>query len=353
MHFPHATGDTTQRAVCSATFTACAAMTRPRSCLVSPHDTPWVHCVSRCVRRAFLCGLDLTSGKDFEHRRPWVVARIKELSQVFAIDIAAYAVMSNHYHLIVHLAPQRAAAWSNEEVLSRWTQLFVGPMLVRRFLSDQRALMDTAELVRVGEFAVTLHARLGDLSWFIRLLNESISRMANNEDKCSGRFWEGRFKSQALLDEQALLAALAYVDLNPVRAGMVATPEASVHTSIHERLAGLRESTPTSALMPFDATGQTPWAIPFGLEDYVALVDWTGRQHRSGKRGAINSQLPQLLERLGLDADAFLMISGQLLKAFGSAVGAPAAMAEHCARREMKYLRGVVTARRLFGGEAM
>jgi len=76
-------------------------------------------------------------------------------------------------------------------------------------------------------------------SWFIRTLNEHIARRPNAEDGVKGRFWEGRFKNQALLDGQALLAAMAYADLNPVRAGLAETPETLDYTSIQERVVGL------------------------------------------------------------------------------------------------------------------
>jgi len=83
--------------------------------------------MSTNVRRAFLCGTDAYSGKSFEHRRGWIVERVKQLAGVFAIDVAAYAVMSNHYHLRVRIDAERAQGWSREEVLRRWTRLFDGP----------------------------------------------------------------------------------------------------------------------------------------------------------------------------------------------------------------------------------
>ena len=215
-------------------------MTRPRSALISLEDTAWYHCVTRCVRRAFLCGQDRATGQNFEHRRGWIASRIKELAHIFAVDVAAYAVMSNHYHVVTHVDRERALAWSAEEVLLRWTQLFTGPLLVVRYLSPARAEMGQAELAKVYEMAETYRARLHDLSWFMRVLNGTLARQANAEDDCTGRFWEGRFKSQELLDEQALLSAMAYVDLNPVRAGMAETPETSDYTSIQERLGGHR-----------------------------------------------------------------------------------------------------------------
>ena len=198
-------------------------MTRPRSSLISLADTPWYHVVNRCVRRAFLCGHDAHSGQNFEHRRGWVETRIRELASVFAIDVAAYAVMSNHYHIVLRIDAERARTWGDDEVLRRWTQLFTGPVLEQRYMQPQlRALMGDAELAKVAEFVGIYRTRLFDVSWYMRVLNESIARQANAEDGVKGRFWEGRFKSQALLDEQALLSAMAFVDLNPVRAGRVA-----------------------------------------------------------------------------------------------------------------------------------
>ena len=108
-------------------------MPRPRHQLVSISDTPYYHVYSRCVRRAFLCGVDRYSGHSYEHRRQWIEDRIKVLSSLFSIDLCAYAVMSNHYHLVVKLNPAEAEQWSNDDVLERWTAMFRGPLLVQRY----------------------------------------------------------------------------------------------------------------------------------------------------------------------------------------------------------------------------
>ncbi|SEL59592.1 hypothetical protein SAMN05444515_12313 [Ectothiorhodospira marina] len=142
--------------------------------------------------------------------------------------------MSNHYHLVAKLDPAQAEQWSDDEVLRRWSCLFKGPLLVQRYLAG--ASQESYELSQVAEFAQCYRRRLADLSWFMKCLNEPIARQANREDGCSGHFWEARFKSQALRTEAALLSCMAYVDLNPVRAGMAATPETSAHTSIRERI---------------------------------------------------------------------------------------------------------------------
>jgi len=161
-------------------------MTLPRSALVSLDSTPYYHCVGRCVRRAFLCGVDQYSGRSFEHRRGWIVERLAVLSSLFAIDVAAYAVMSNHYHVVLKINADLAASWSFDEVLERWCRLFSGHPLVQRYLASPA--MSSAELEKLAEFVELYRSRLADLSWFMRCLNESIARMANEEDGCTGRY---------------------------------------------------------------------------------------------------------------------------------------------------------------------
>jgi hypothetical protein len=96
----------------------------PRSHLVATDAPGWYHCTSRCVRRAFLCGVDTLTGRDYEHRRQWIADRIRELAKVFAVSVYGYAVMSNHYHVVVRVDPDMTARWSNEEIADRWVALF-------------------------------------------------------------------------------------------------------------------------------------------------------------------------------------------------------------------------------------
>jgi REP element-mobilizing transposase RayT len=174
-------------------------MTYARSILVPPGSPGTYHCVSRCVRRAWLCGEDRESGRSYEHRRQWVEDRIGELAGIFAVAVWGYAVMSNHLHVVVQVIPQTAAAWSTDEVAARWLRLYP-----RR---DQDASVRAEALAGNESRIKELRGRLGDLSWFMRCMAEPIARRANREDGCKGHFWESRFKCQALLDETAVLSA--------------------------------------------------------------------------------------------------------------------------------------------------
>ncbi len=259
-------------------------MPRPRKSLVSLAATPYYHCVSRCVRRAFLCGKDKFTGQSYEHRRGWVERRLLFLGSVFAINICAYAVMSNHTHVVLHVDKNTAMKWSTEQVLQRWHRLFQGTALTKCYMNPaRRSSLSAAETKTIKATAEVYRERLFDISWFMRLLNEYIARQANKEDNCTGRFWEGRFKSQALLDETALAACMAYVDLNPMRAGIANTPESSSYTSIQKRLRAAKHNKQPRRLRPFSCASSTPSVntLPFLLEDYFELLAHTGRQLNS------------------------------------------------------------------------
>jgi REP element-mobilizing transposase RayT len=275
------------------------------------------------VRRSFLCGVDHATGNDYSHRRLFIEQRIHLLSSLFAIEIAAYAVMSNHLHLVVKLSPEAVDEWSDGEVLERWTSLYKGPFLVQQYRKG--STLGPAEQHVVSDCIDNYRQRLANLGWFMKCLNEPIARMANQEDDCTGHFWEARYRSQALLTEEALLSCMAYVDLNPIRAAMAPSPEQSDHTSIKERISpslNLSESITTliqtqqlnhfavalKPLLAFDGivTINQQQGILFSLNDYHELVDSTGRIIRDDKRGAIATELPAILERLAIDRNTWL-----------------------------------------------
>jgi REP element-mobilizing transposase RayT len=306
-------------------------MPKPRSQQISLSDTPYYHILSRTVRKAFLCGVDEATGVNYEHRRDWIEARIFELSQVFSIDICAYAVMHNHLHLVLHVDTAQVDNWSTIEVLSRWHQLYKGTHLTRKY--QQQQTLNEYEREIVEDTSNIYKQRLMDISWFMRSLNEPIARQANKEDECRGHFWEGRFQSQALLDEGALLSCMAYVDLNPVRAAIAPTPEQSDFTSIQLRIKAAIKGTQPKALLPFVGNEQQDriTGICFSLQDYLTLVDETGRILREDKRGAINSETTAILNRLHISDESWLKLTTNFEGIFTGAAGS----AEHlCAFTE-------------------
>ena len=304
-------------------------MPRARKHLVCVSDTPYYHVTSRCVRRAFLCGSDRYTGKSYEHRRQWIEDRLRVLSSLFSIELCAYAVMSNHYHLVVRLSPEDASTWTDDDVMERWTTLFRGPLLIQRYRDRER--LSAAEARTLKSIVAVFRRRLTSLSWFMKCLNEPIARRANREDCCTGHFWEARFHSQALCSERAVLAAMAYVDLNPVRAGVAPCPEQSQHTSLRARCdpsqaqarlsTGIREALacgellhfahPIRPLIAFAKSGARAGdrTLPIRKAEYFKLVDVTGRATASGKRGRIDPCLAPILERLSLSVDQWIEFS--------------------------------------------
>jgi len=341
-------------------------MPKPRKSLISLEATPYYHFISRCVRRAFLCGEDALTGRSFEHRRGWIEERLLELGQVFAIEVCSYAVLQNHTHLVLHVDQPLAESWSTQEVVERWHQLFGGTILSEQYLrGDDLLEVEQTELEGLVE---TWRERLTSVSWFMRCLNEQIARKANEEDHCTGHFWEGRFKSQALLDESAVLACLAYVDLNPVRAAIAKTPEDSDYTSVQRRIRTLQAASGSSVdaenaepdiapaptqppeLYPFvgGAREGGPEGLPFHLVDYLELVNWTGRAVREDKRGAIAEDLPPILERIGITRAAWLELAEDFETTFCTWIGQAEHVERACQRNRQRWARGIRACRRLF-----
>jgi REP element-mobilizing transposase RayT len=349
-----------------------------RKSYVNDDEIGVYHCFTRCVRRAFLCGFDPVTQRDYSHRKAWIVDRLHLLAGIFAIDVCAYAVMENHDHTILRTRPDVAAAWSDREVAIRWLTLF--PCYCRKketvpppTENQISALADNME--RIAQ----LRKRLSSLSWFMGRLNECIARAANKEDRVRGRFWESRFKCVRLLDDAAIVACMVYVDLNPVRAGRATTPEESDFTSIQERIRAWHKEMPVqdplsgsdmqstgictaaSERVSNDApTLSATWLCPiqsnstgYGIlqmteAEYFDLVDRSGRMLRSGKRGVIDADLAPILLRIGVKPEAWMDTISSFESRFRLAAGLLSSLRSFADRIGRCRLVGVSAARFAF-----
>ena len=355
-------------------------MTAARNEIVAEGEEGIYHCISRCVRRAFLCGQDDYTGKSFEHRKSWVESRLELLSKTFAIQVCAFAVMSNHLHVVLRTRPDWVESWSDEETARRWLLLFPKRKTPRR----KPMPPSPAEIKTLCTFEPgidVIRERLVSISWFMRSLNENIARRANKEDGCKGRFWEGRFKCQVLLDESALLTCMTYVDLNPVRCGAALSPETSRHTSAFLRIQARQSrkiceqeimisngAHPSSFKQLYNSVegiktaGADYWLCPFetyeqagdkrlldlSLDQYLDMLDWTGGQLRENGKKSIPDEYKPILERLRVDSDMWL----NAVNSYGGEFYRAAGREEHMRRVAndlgLKWLKGLSVCRKAF-----
>lgn len=319
-------------------------MTRARSDLIPESSGGVFHLVTRCVRRERLL--------DRGERKSLLCRGLAGWLRHMGIDLLAYAIMGNHVHLVVRLRPDTVAEWDAREVARHalavlpirsgpaLEPLTVTPAVVDRYADNAR-------------WVAQQRMRLSSPSWLLRLVKQEVSRRANAEDGCTGHFWEKRFTSVAVLDAGATLACMIYVDLNPLRAGMVKAPEFSTFTSVRHRVARLREGTRSDleaadsdlgaqlVAMPNCApphvwTGeQERWAL--GEGDYLDILDETARQVVIGKRGVMSAASLPLLQRLGISPVAWLNSMAKGGSMLGSALGGPEARQRWADSRRQKW----------------
>lgn len=319
-------------------------MTRPRSDTVAADAPGYYLCGARCVRQSWLCGIDPLTGMNYEHRRGWVERRLLELADSFAVGLYGWAVMSNHTHVVLYVDPELPQTWSAEEVAERWSR-------IHRQLSDRetpeeaarRALRRDAILTNPARLS-EIRTRLGSVSWFMRFLNEAIAIAANREDGCTGRFWEGRFTCKALEDDAAVLGCLSYVDLNPIRAGIATDLAHSEYTSIRRRLNALASDPSTGDVSMGPLGGHSASSFPvISNRAYVELVEWSGRQPRSDKKGLITGPPPACLTEFTADLKLWTRITTSLERGFGAAVGHPETLRRFAARTGRRWVRGAAS----------
>ncbi|MGC1718339.1 MAG: hypothetical protein WA746_05080 [Isosphaeraceae bacterium] len=297
-------------------------MTIARAHLVDASVTRWYHCVLRCVRRADLLG----EGK-FDRKR-WIERRLQELAQIFSVTVAAFAVLDDRLHVLVRLDPDVAKRWSNDDVVRRWARLSPPRDKYRQPTPVSDGWVKSQR--KDSRWVATARERLQSLSWFMKCLKEPLSRLANREEQTRGAFFEGRFKSVAILDEEALIVTCAYIDILPVAAGIARTAEAGKHTSIRQRVkhvkaqGGARDlnAARRGSVSGSKATAgreEGLWLCPiedrrrldsscagmvegFSLGNYLLLLEYTGRLFREGE-AVVSADLAGTLERLGSNAE--------------------------------------------------
>jgi len=320
-------------------------MALPRSKFVSNDSVGVYHCFCRCVRRAFLCGFDPVSGRDFSHRKPWIENRLQFLSSIFAIDIVNYSILDNHYHLILRTRPDIANSWSDYEVARRWLSL-----CPNRYRSSKKPTpplhLQISSLANSPDRIAQLRLRLCNLSWFMKHSNEFIARAANREDNVKGRFWESRFKSQSLLDLPAILACMVYVDLNPIRARIAPSPVSSNFTSIQQRIRAFNSHQPHPWLCPIDL--DSGGILHLSTQDYFHLVEQSSRILQSNIAPSTPPPLAPFLLRLGSNPHSWPHTISNFGSSFRLAAGSPSNMKALAHKLGKKWLVGINAARIAF-----
>jgi REP element-mobilizing transposase RayT len=337
-------------------------MALPRSTYVRVGQEGVYHCFSRCVRRAFLYGFDILTRRDFSHRKAWLVERLRYLASIFAIEVCAYAVMENHYHVILRTRPDSVAGWSDREVATRWLTLFPRHRDIRG-TPIPPAEKEIGALVDCPDRIARLRRRLCNLSWYMGRLNEFIARAANKEDKVKGRFWESRYKCQVLLDEAAIAACMVYVDLNPSRSGLAGSPEESDFTSIQERIrlwqkevmttvpAGQEHNGATLSaawLCPIQSNSERRGILQMTLAEYIDLVNRSARMTRPDKRGVIDAGILPILLRIGAKPEVWNETISHFGSRFCLAAGLLSNLRNFADHLGVRWLKGVAAARAAF-----
>ena len=319
----------------------------PRKYLVDSESPGFYHCISRCVRRAYLCGHDPASGRNCDHRKAWLEKRMLELSDIFSVSLYAYAIMGNHYHLVLKIDPKKPFSWSDEKVAEHWLLAYPGKF-DRPEYAQQRELKKKAIMADEKKLK-KYRTRLGSLSWFMSRLNEPLAKQSNLEDCVKGRFWESRFQSIPLLDETAVLACMAYVDLNPIRAGIVKELEQSLYTSINKRLDSLSHAVDIHhrKLRPVNQCNDESF-YSFVLSDYLALVEWTGRAIVHPDKCAIPPHITSIFDRLNLQQNHWLYQIQRLNHGQPTMMGSIEKLKHKATEMKKAWLKGMSQARMLY-----
>ncbi len=349
----------------------------PRAEVFDPQDVAIVHVINRVVRRCFLLGDDPLSGKNYDHRKVWIEQRLKLLASAMGIDLLVHSILSNHFHLVLRSRPDVVETWDDTEVARRWLSL------TSHSAADEEEVEPTEwqlnSIRHDSDRVKEIRTRLSDISWWMRLLCQNIAQRANREDEETGKFWQSRFRAVRIVDETALLACAAYVDLNPIRAAMTETLEGSDHTSVQHRIEAIKtrqktaqgkaaRNSPTSRrpddfLSPLSlderfAPGPQPSQLssrcsdkgflPLSEVEYIELLDWTARHLAPGKRGHTPADVPPVLQRLNLSGEFWCALTKNFGRLFHVIAGSPDVVATKRTLKSKRRYRLTPAAREIY-----
>ena len=342
----------------------------PRGDIIDDNEVGTYHCFNRCVRREFLLGNNRQARKDYEYRKDWLRALLIEMAGIFSIDIFKYAVLDNHFHLILRNRPDLAKRWSERKVLRRALQLF--PEKFRRlglFVEPHEPL--PKKLLSDKCLIEEMRKRLASISWLMKVVQERIARRANREDDVTGAFWAGRFQSKALLDSAAVLSCAMYIDLNPERAGKTTAPEQTKYTSAYDRINGLRArdknrraegiahdgwlcalSTrgdyPDEDLAEAGKRASNDGLLELPLTVYLKMLDCVCNQLQRGSGELEDSEFVPILERIGIQSSTLIECIQYFGRTWRRAVGGCESMRKQAERVGQEWLQGSSSAKRYF-----
>ena len=334
-----------------------------RAEIFDPSEIVAVHTMARTNRRCFLMGEDQFTGKNFDHRKRWLEDKLKHLAANFGIDLLAFSCLANHFHLVLRSRPDVVKTWDDTEVARRWWSLCPQRKIKseidgkKNWVPVEPTEWDLNSIRNDPVKLATVRSRLSDISWWMRLLCQYIALRANGEEgKGLGRFWQSRFKAVRILDEESLLACAAYVDLNPIRAALAETLEASDYTSVQRRITALKEN--VAAIHDSNASNSVTIAnraddflSPISIDEkndplscrpsrngkrcsdkgflalsdaeYLTILDWIARNTVTGKRGQTPVGAPPVFQRLGIDAQEWSRMVKDFGRTFKNVAGKP------------------------------
>ena len=334
-----------------------------RAEVFDPSEVAALHICARVVRRCYLLGVDPFTGKNHDHRKVWIEDQLKLLAANFGIDLLSFAILSNHFHLILRSRPDVVATWDDSEVARRWLMLCPIRKKKDRFAEEPNEF-ELNSICKNPDKLATIRKRLSDVAWWMRLLCQNIGTRANHEDKQVGKFFQGRYRAVRILDEETLLACAAYVDLNPIRAAMAETLETSDHTSAQRRIQSLPQSAtsvPSSSppvdsfLSPLtideknDSIGacankakvrcSDKGFLSMSTMDYLELLDASSRMVRPDKIGFTPSDVAPIFERLKLDPEYWRLQIQNFGRLFANVAGKP---------KDVYEMRSLISKRRFY-----